>query len=455
MTWSIGLHLGESVVEIVGRKAEDHDAEVIKSRIFMPQMAPELAFSQFVAANNIEKLSHLKILSALPVKIIEAEHGAPAAVLTTSGFEIWLELNLPVKTPHFSSLPERQNFLIDREYIFGISERTNAQGHIEKILDESELEFLVAKLAMHEIKTVAICFLHSDKNSENEKRAKLYLEKHGLKVFLSSPLPSSAYENSRFWAAALNAYVTPYFSEKMTALNEEIKKIATEDAEILWGKHKFSDVVEGIVSPLDAAFSFTDFVSDNFAKTTPVLYCGLEDFIFFKPGGVARDLWPSPVGNVSIKHTPYLKLKNQPLTRLDRGFFSELALSNEKINYDPGPVVFGRGHTLCLFDLLTYEENLDFIEGVHEKMSDRGRARCKETLSAYARNLSESESIDSEYLVQSLCENAAFSWRNEIGENDSLTLCGPLAPLVKKYFNSKATGDSFFIVSSLLQGGLK
>ncbi|MCB0349939.1 MAG: hypothetical protein KDD38_02075 [Bdellovibrionales bacterium] len=456
MTWSIGLHFGESVVEFVGRKAEDNDAQIVKSRAFMPQTAPDLAFSQFVAANNIEKVSHLKIVSALPLKIIEAEHGAPAAVLTTSGFENWMELSLPIKTPHFSSMPERQSFLIDREYIFGISERTNAQGHIEKILDESELEFLVAKLAMHEIKTVAVCFLHSDKNSENEKRAKAYLEKHGLKVFLSSGSAKSTNENHRFWAAALNAYVNPYFIEKMTALNEEIKKVASDDAQILWGQYKFSDVVEGLVTPLEAAFSFTNFVNENFAKTTPVLYCGLEDFIFFKPGENTCETWASPVGQVSATHSPYIKLQNQPLTKLDRGFFSELALTKDKITYDPGPVVFGRGHTLSLFDLLTYENSdVESLTGIAEKMNDRGRSRCKETLSAYARNLSEGDNISYEELTQSICENAAFSWRNEMGDDDSFILCGPLAPIVKKYFNKKPTGDSFFILNSLLQGDLK
>lgn len=466
MSWSIGLHLGESIVEIVGRKAVDsedknkqQDAQLVKSRIFMPQVAPELAFSQFVSANNIEKISYLKIVSELPIKIIEAEHGTPAAVLTTSGFENWLELNLPVKTPHFSSLPERQKFLIDREYIFGINERTNAQGHIEKILDESELEFLVAKLALHEIKTVAVCFLHSDKNAENEKRTKLFLEKHGLKVFLSSSSVKSNNEISRFWAAALNAYVTPFFIEKVTALNEEIKKIAAPDAKILWGKHLLSDIIDGQITPLDASFTFTDFISENFAKTTPLLYCGLEDFIFFNASGnatseSARNIWASPVGPVSVKHLPYLKLTHQPLTKLDRGFFSELSLINEQITYDPGPVVFGRGHTPCLFDLLTFNENLESIEGVAEKMNERGRLRCKETLSAYARNLSEETTISYEDLAESICANAAFAWQSEIGDLKSLTLCGPLAPIIKKYIPAKCVGNSFFAVSSLIQEDL-
>ena len=83
------------------------------------------------------------MITNLPQKIIESGHGAPAALLTTSGFENWLEMNLPVKTNFITLLPERAPFLIERDFIFGIDERTNSNGHLEKNVNDTEIEFLI------------------------------------------------------------------------------------------------------------------------------------------------------------------------------------------------------------------------------------------------------------------------------------------------------------------------
>jgi Hydantoinase/oxoprolinase N-terminal region len=409
MSWSIGLHLGESTVEIVAHNNQADSPQLLKSRTFMAQGAQETAVAQFLANNNITEVSDVRILSGLPLKFIDSALGSAPAVLTTSGFESYLELSQPLKTKHFTSRPERAPLLIDSEYVFGVSERTNAQGHIEKLASDEELEFLVAKLELHEIKNIAVCFLHSNKNNENEKRVKTYFESRGFKVFKSSA-SGQGDEKERFWAAIYNAYVAPLFIEKMTAISAELQKVQTADATVTLGPYNLSDVISGQVTPLQTSFSFTNYIAEKFAMTSSLVYCGFEELLFFEDHGAQKNSWQDSTKTFSANHFAFTKPKLQPLTQLGRGFFSELTFLSKKISFDPGPVVFGRGLMPSLLDILTFDQDLTSVSGFKEKINDRGRTRLNESLRAYARNLSDSSTLSAEALAKTLLQMAANSW---------------------------------------------
>ncbi len=473
MSWSIGLHLGESVVEVAGRSSRDpakaNSEPLIKQRMIVPQGSPHLALGAFFTKNEITEVDHVQILTNLPLKIIDAAHGSPIAVLTTLGFENWLEMAVPLKTAHFTTRPERNSFLLDHELIFGVQERTNASGHIEKLLDENELEFLVSKLALHEIKNVAICFLHSNRNAENEKRSAAYLTAKGFQVFLSSavqtsstggPKPPTAKksdEKSRFWSAIYNAYASRYYLEILTAVQAELQKVLKPEATVKFGPHDLADVLAMKVPPLETAFSFTNFVSQNFARTTPLFYCGIEDFLFFRPHTELVHEYSVPTGALAFEHSPFVRPQIQPLTRLGRGFFSEFTLTSERITLDPGPILFGRGLAPTLLDLLLMQDKSEPVSGIKEKIQDRGRTRLTEALAVYARNMADSTHLSGSELAEQIVKMAGESWRYEILQHlpqhhlVGLTLCGPLAHRVQKYLGGQVIGDDFFLTSALLK----
>lgn len=456
MAWSIGLHLGESVIELTGRSSQTPAIPLLKHRTFITQGSPGLAINQFCAKHDITEISQVQIVTNLPLKILDANHGSSLAVLTTLGFENWLELSLPLKTQYFTTLPEKASFILDRELIFGLNERTNASGHIEKLVDDAELEFLVSKLNLHQIKSVAVCFLHSNRNPENEKRVAHYLMANGFQVFLSSTHTCQD-EKSRFWSAITNAYTQKYFHEILNSLSVELQKVLTADGSVTIGNYKLSDVLSNKVAPLETAFLFSDYIASQFACTTPLLYCGIEDLMFFSGTGVKASEFSTPMGKLAVPHWPFEKMKLQPLTRLGRGFFSELTFTPEKISFDPGPMLFGRGLIPTLFDLLLANEESDPIMGINEKLQDRGRLRLQETLAAYARNFAEPTHMNSTALAQKLLSMAGESWLDNIYDAlptldiSHLTLCGPLANYMQKHVGGKVIGDDFFITTSLLK----
>lgn len=455
MAWSIGLHLGESILELAGRSSQTPTAPVLKYRTFIPQGSPGPAVGQFLKKNNITEVEQVQIVTNLPLKILEANHGSSLAVFTTLGFENWLELSLPLKTRHFTMQPEKCPFILDRELIFGLNERTNAIGHIEKLLDDTELEFLVSKLNLHQIKSVAICFLHSHKNPENEKRAAQYLTANGFQVFASSAHASQD-EKSRFWSAITDAYTHKYYHEILSSIFSELDKVLTPNNSVKIGDHKLSDVLNHQVTPLATAFSFSDYVSRQFARTTPLLYCGAEDIFLFNGAAEKKAEYATSMGRLASPHWAFEKTTLQPLTRLGRGFFSGFTLTAEKISFDNGPMLFGRSLTPTLFDLLFAGETADAPMGISEKLHDRGSARLQETLSAYARSFYEPLHINSTTLAQKLLSMASQSWYDDISNKlntsdlSHLTLCGPLASYIKKHIEGQLIGDDFFITTSLL-----
>lgn len=459
MAWSIGLHLGESVMELTGRSSQKHSDPIAKHRCFYPQGLPGTALAQFFTKHNITEVSQFELITNLPLKIIESAHGSPIAVLTTLGFENWLEINLPIKTPHFTSQPEKQPFVIDREFIFGVNERTNAAGHIEKLIDDTELEFLVSKLQLHEIKNVAVCFLHSLKNIENEKRVAQYLTAKGFQVYVSSQ-HTSADEKDRFWSAIANAYTFKYYTEILTHLMAELKKVALPDAKITVSTHAVQDVIDGKVTPLQTAFSFSDFVGSRFAKTTDLLYCGIEEMLFFKSMGQPCDQQPMASYNICTSHWPFTKMRLQPASKLGRGFFSELTFNDDKVAFDPGPMLFGRGLNPTLFDLLFLSVTENNIQGLTDKIQERGRQRFTESLAAYARNMADAQNSSGQQLADKILKMAAAKWCTDLklaghpNNSSTVTLCGPLAQVVQKHLKGHVVGDDFFITTSLLGASL-
>ncbi len=466
MAWSIGLHLGEHFSEVVAQfngeaVSPDGPGRLVKKRFFTPQMAPEAGLSQFLTENSIQKIDRAQLATSWPQRIIEARHGSSIAVLTTSGFESWLELTQPLKTQFFSPHPERPTPLFDSEFVFGVNERVNAQGHIEKLLEETELEFLCSKLELNQIKNIAVCFLHSYKNSTNENLARKYLEAKGYQVYISSqwapspgPVPDhSQNEKTRFWQTIRNAYCRPLFAERLQKISDLLTPLLSDPSQLKMGKDDLSQSISGLTAPLADSNSVTDFITQKFAPATPLLYCGLEEFVLLD--GSRRK--STPISNE--------KLRLQPLTTLGRTFLSPISFRPETASYDPGPITFGRGHTPTLFDLVVSAKDFVPPMGAAEKVTDRGRNRLNEHMVAYARSSSDKMNVPADQLIKALLQMAGEILRDDIRNKlvtqnaaknvIELRIAGPLAAIIAPLlraplFKVTALDDEFLAAKALL-----
>ncbi len=460
MHWSIGIRLGFNTIEIAAQN--NGDAPIVK-RFFKTLTAPEQPIKDFLAEYKIQSIEQVRILTSSVLEALEYRLGGGFSVLTTQGFENWLYLSTPLENNFISVTSRRPGSFIDKNLIFSIDERTMASGEVKKTITESDLEFLVAKLKMNNINKVALCFLHSDKNSKNEKFAANYLRKHEFEVFLSSDVDCDD-EVPRFWSAVINAYTRSYLVERLQAIKTLVDPfLIPGSGKISIGAYTAEEVLSGHVTPLKTAFAKTDLLRNSFAKNTPLLYFGAESFIYVPENSKKTSEWETKWGPIACEYSPFEFLPIQPLCLLDRGPLSILTVSEKEMRYDPGPIIFGRGLQPAFLDLLAYNNSLTGVNGFSAKISEKGKLRFKEYLDAFCKEMSMrmQQTVQAEELCNSLLKTAlqkiALSVYRQAGTKPirvAGALSTVLVPLLKKInpqLNFEIWTDEFFLTISLLQ----
>ncbi len=152
--------------------------------------------------------------------------GAKTGLITTKGFRDVLEIGR-VRTPTMFDLSwEKAVPLIARRYRMEVDERSTADGRILKALDEAEIVEIGRFFESEGVESVAICFINSYRNPENEARAQELMRKHFPNIWVTasvSVLPEIR-EYERTSTTAVNAYVLPslraYFERLENGLRE-------------------------------------------------------------------------------------------------------------------------------------------------------------------------------------------------------------------------------------------
>lgn len=177
--WNIGLSVGQSFAEFT---AIGPDKRKIQNRWFIPRVPLLTGLEKLFSENPELKGSTIKVTTELAHLIMKRRAGPSIALLLTSGFEDWPRIRQPLKEQTLTLSPHRSSPLINRDLIFGVAERTDAQGNILEELKTEDLEFLTSKLQLTETKQIAVGFLHSTLNPTNEKKAAAYLREKGFEV---------------------------------------------------------------------------------------------------------------------------------------------------------------------------------------------------------------------------------------------------------------------------------
>jgi len=153
--------------------------------------------------------------------------GARLALVTTRGFRDVYEMrrgNRPQPYDMHFRYPEP---IVRRRDIFEVAERVAADGSVLAAPDPAEIGLLADRLRERSYEAVAICFLHSYRNPENEAEvARL------LRAELPDMLIAPSHEVCREWreyertsTAVINAYASPvlkrYLTDLLAALQEK------------------------------------------------------------------------------------------------------------------------------------------------------------------------------------------------------------------------------------------
>jgi N-methylhydantoinase A/oxoprolinase/acetone carboxylase beta subunit len=155
--------------------------------------------------------------------IIERK-GARTTLLTTRGFRDILELAREQMYDIYDLFAPPPEPLIARPYRLEIDERTMADGEVLTPPSEASIKAAIELMQQEHIEAVAISFLHSYRNPENERHVGQQIA-HALPdvtISLSSDVAPIAGEYERTSTAAADAYTKPLLSRYVNELEKAL-----------------------------------------------------------------------------------------------------------------------------------------------------------------------------------------------------------------------------------------
>jgi N-methylhydantoinase A len=153
------------------------------------------------------------------------QKGVPTALFTTKGFRDVIEIGREWRYDMYDIFLDPPPSLVPRTLRYEVDERSNARGEILTATSAENVADVVAGLPK-DVKSVAVCFLHSYANPKNEQAARAAIAKArpDLAISLSSDVAPEIREFERLSTTIANAYVQPLVKPYLTALQERLKE---------------------------------------------------------------------------------------------------------------------------------------------------------------------------------------------------------------------------------------
>jgi N-methylhydantoinase A len=152
--------------------------------------------------------------------------GARAGLITTKGFRDVLEIR-NLRMPRLYDMSwTKPPPLVERRLRTEVDERVNAQGGIDRPLDETSVERAVRFLVAEGVDAIAICLLHSYLNPAHELRVKEIAQRLApdLTLSVSAEVLPVINEYERTSTTVINAYVRPIVEQYLSRLIGEVQR---------------------------------------------------------------------------------------------------------------------------------------------------------------------------------------------------------------------------------------
>src|ERR1039457_4787808 len=146
--------------------------------------------------------------------------GARVALITTSGFEDVIEIGRQARPRLYDFFFDRVAPLVVRELRFGVAERTDSEGRILQRPSEAELTRLRDAVQRSQPDAIAISFLFSFANPENETATAAALAALDVPLSVSHRILPEFREYERTSTVVVNAYLQPLMQSYMERLAE-------------------------------------------------------------------------------------------------------------------------------------------------------------------------------------------------------------------------------------------
>ncbi|MBN9040973.1 MAG: hydantoinase/oxoprolinase family protein [Rhizobiales bacterium] len=292
--------------------------------------------------------------------------GPTTALLVTEGFRDILTIRDEHRYEMFDPQIEFPAPLVPPEFTFGIPERVAATGELLKPLDRAKAESVIKELRDKKVVSVAISFLNSFLNPENERAMRGLLNELApeLYVSISSEVAPLIREYPRTSTVVMNAYTAPITRPYLDALTRGLKQRGFAHDPLIM-------LSNGGVIGVDVAGNFPVRMVESgpaagaLAATYYAEVLGLDRLLSFDMGGttakacVIEDRKPLVTGHFEVDRIYRFKtgsglpilIPSVDMIEIGAGGGSIASISDlgllkvgpQSAGSTPGPVAYGRG----------------------------------------------------------------------------------------------------------------
>jgi N-methylhydantoinase A len=148
--------------------------------------------------------------------------GARVALVTTAGFEDAIEIGRQARPKLYDFFFDRVEPLVSRDLRFGLDERTGSDGEILKSPTPGELRSLLEAVRKTNPEAIAISFLFSFANPQNELAAAAAFDSLDVPLSISHQILPEFREFERTSAVVVNAYLQPVMQRYLERLDVRV-----------------------------------------------------------------------------------------------------------------------------------------------------------------------------------------------------------------------------------------
>ena len=304
------------------------------------------------------ELDELVYGTTIVVNMIAQKQNEAAALITTRGFRDVLEIGRAYRKDNIYDIQmEAPDPLIARNLRFEITERMDFLGRELEPLHEDEIDEIVAALRRKNIRTVAVCLMHSYANPAHELRIKELLAEKWPEGYVSTSAEINPQfrEYERCSTTAINAYMMPSMASHIDDFRARMKE-AGIPAELYMmqsnaGIMTFDTARQSPVSVADSG-PIAGVIAANYLAGL----LGEKNIITFDIGGTSTDValiqnnvmrftteghiegYPVSIPSVDLS---FIGAGGGSIAWIDRG--GALKVGPVSAGADPGPVCYGRG----------------------------------------------------------------------------------------------------------------
>ncbi len=216
---SLGIDTGGTFTDLVLSDKGNLDIHKIPTTPHNPAEALLAGLEHLCAGAVPESITHG---STIATNALLERKGARIALVTTAGFEDVLQIGRQNRPSLYDLDVEKEPPLVAREDIYGIGERTLYDGTVAARPEQEMVEQIAELIRSRGYDAIAVCFLHSYANPENEKFVEDMLSRTGIPVSVSHRVLPEYREYERFSTTSVNAYVSPKMSAYLNSIEDNL-----------------------------------------------------------------------------------------------------------------------------------------------------------------------------------------------------------------------------------------